>query len=93
MSRWVTFYYDQINERVLSLIIHDNREDALKYFNRHCGEYFELNTRFKADKLPASYGYAVRRYYGISATAFKKMFEISVDEALSIARGGKNNEQ
>jgi hypothetical protein len=46
-----------------------------------------LNTRFKADKLPASYGYPLRKYWGISAPAFKKEFGISVDEALKISKG------
>lgn len=87
MSRWVTFYYDQIRDYVSDLKIHPDRETALKYFNQHCKSYFQLNTKFKADKLPASYGYALRRYWGISAPAFKKTFEISVDEALKISKG------
>ena len=40
-----------------------------------------------ADKLPASYGYPLRKYWGISAPAFKKKFGISVDEALKISKG------
>ncbi len=88
MSRWVTFYYDMLREHVLDLKIHEDREKALEYFNKHCKSYFELNTRFKADKLPASYGYPLRKYWGISAQAFKKKFGISADEALKIANGG-----
>ena len=81
MSRWVTFYYDLLRDHVSDLKIHEDRETALKYFNRHCKSHFELNTRFKADKLPASYGYPFRKYFGISAIQFKKEFGISVDEA------------
>ena len=81
MSRWVTFYYDMLHEHVSDLKIHDNREVALKYFNKHCKDYFEINTPFKADKLPASYGFLFRKYFGISAIQFKKKFGISVDEA------------
>lgn len=81
MSRWVTFYYDMIRERVADLKIHEDRETALKYFNKHCKYYFEINTPFKADKLPASYGVLFRKYYGVSATQFKKVFGMSVDEA------------
>lgn len=87
MSRWVTFHYDIIREHVSDLKVHPDKETALKYFNSNCNRHFELNTKFKADKLPASYGYPLRRYWGISASAFKKMFEISVDEALKLAKG------
>ena len=88
MSRWVTFYYDLLREHVWDLKIHKDRETALKYFNAHYRSYFELNTRFKANKLPASYGYPFRKYWGISAQAFKKKFGISADEALKINGGG-----
>jgi len=92
MSRWVTFYYDMIREHVWDLKIHKDRETALKYFNKHCKDYFEINSPFKADKLPASYGVIFRKYYGVSATRFTKEFGISVDEALGIAVGGNQNE-
>lgn len=83
--RWVTFYYDRLREQVLDLKAHKNKEEALKHFRTNCKNYFQLNTSFKADKLPATYGYPMRKYYGISATAFKKMFGVSVDEALKQA--------
>ena len=89
MSRWVTFYYDMIREHVSDLKIHKDRETALKYFNKHRKDYFEINTYFKADKLPASYGVLFRKYFGVSAKQFKKEFGISVDEALKIANGEK----
>lgn len=87
MSRWVTFHYDMIREHVSDLKVHPDKETALKFFNQHCKSYFQLNIRFKADKLPASYGYPLRKYWGISAPAFKKEFGISVDEALKISKG------
>ena len=89
MSRWVTFYYDMLWEHMYDLKVHPDRETALKYFNKHCKRHFQLNTEFKADKLPASYGYIFRKYWGISASAFKKEFGISVDEALEIAGGAE----
>ena len=89
MSRWVTFYYDVINDRVTDLKAHPDKETALKHFNRHCKSHFQLNTPFKADRLPASYGYPFRKYMGISAIAFKKEFGVSVDEALELAQGGR----
>ena len=83
--RWVTFYYDLFNNKVYDLKAHDNKEDALDYFNKHCKDYFQLNTQFKAHKLPASYGYPMRKFYGVSARAFKKMFNCDIDEALKLA--------
>ena len=83
--RWVTFHYDILRHNVSALKVHDNKEDALKYFNSNHENFFEINTRFKADKLPATYGYPLRKYCGISATAFKKMFGVSVDEVLKQA--------
>ena len=87
MSRWVTFYYDQLRDKVSDIVVHSDKDNALKYFNKHCKDYFQINSRFKADKLPATYGYPLRKYYGISVLAFKKLFDTSVDEALKIARG------
>jgi hypothetical protein len=87
MSRWATFHYDMIREYISGLKIHPDKETALKYFNQNYKRHFELNTKFKADKLPASYGYSFRKYWGISAQAFKKKFGISVDEALKISKG------
>lgn len=86
MSRWVTFYYDMIRDHVSDLKVHPDKETALKYFNQHYKSYFQLTTPFKADKLPASYGYPLRKYWGISATAFKTKFEISVDEAMELSK-------
>lgn len=87
--RYVTFYYDLLRENVSDLKIHEDKEKALKHFNSECNKWFELNTKFKAEKLPATYGYPLRKYYGISARTFKKMFGISVDEAMEIAQGRK----
>ena len=83
--RYVTFYYDLMNERVSALKVHQTKESALKYFNQHCHGFFKINTKFKADKLPATYGYPLRKYCGVSAIAFRKMFEIGIDEALKLA--------
>ena len=84
--RWATFYYDLLNDRVFDLSVHASKEDALKHFNKNCKNYFEVNTSFKADKLPTSYGYPLRRYYGVSAKAFRKMFDCTIDEALILAK-------
>lgn len=87
--RWVTFHYNILTNTVSALKVHDDKETALKYFNSNMRDFFEINTNFKADKLPATYGYALRKYCGISARAFKKEFGVNVDEALEIAQGRK----
>lgn len=87
--RYATFYYDLLRDRVSDLKVHEDKETALKYFNAHCRNYFQLNVRWKADKLPATYGYPMRKYYGVSARAFKKMFGVSVDEAMTIVEADK----
>ena len=78
--RWVTFYYNVMIDTLTDVKVHNNKEDALKYFNKHCNQYFQLNTRFKTDKLPAVYGYPMRKYCGISARQFKKEFNRDIDE-------------
>lgn len=80
--RYVTFYYDLLHDHVSDLKVHENKEVALKHFNTNCKNYFQLNSQFKADRLPVSYGYPHRKYYGVSARTFKKMFDVSVDEAI-----------
>ena len=52
-------------------LVHPYKEKALKHFNSECHKWFEINTKFKADKLPATYGYPMRKYYGVSARTFK----------------------
>lgn len=87
--RYITFYYDLLRENVSDLKVHEDKEKALKHFNSECRKWFELGTKFKVDKLPATYGYSMRKYYGVSARTFKKMFGISIDEAIKIAQGRK----
>lgn len=84
--RWVTFHYNALTNKVSALKVHENKETALKYFNSTMRDFFEINTNFKAVNLPATYGYVLRKYCGISARAFKKEFDISVDEALEKAK-------
>lgn len=87
--RYATFYYDLLREQVSDLKVHEDKDKAIKHFNSECHKWFELGTKFKTDKLPATYGYPLRKYYGVSARTFKKMFNISVDEAMGIAQGRK----
>ena len=87
--RWVTFHYNALTNNVSALKVHEDKETALKYFNKTMKDFFEINTNFKAKELPAAYGYAFRKYCGISARTFKKEFGISVNEALEIAQSKK----
>ena len=82
--RYVTFFYDIINKQVYDFKIHENKEKALKHFNSESHKWFKFNTKFEADRLPATYGPPLRKYYGVSARIFKKMFNISIDEAIAI---------
>ena len=88
MSRWVTYYYDLISDHVSALAVHSDKQSALKYFNKNHDRYFSVNSGFKADKLPASYGYPTRKFVGCSAAAFKKTFGVSIDAALKLAEKG-----
>lgn len=87
--RYVTFYYDLLRNYVSNLKVHEDKEKALKHFNSESHKCFEINAKFKATKLPATYGYPMRKYYGVSARTFKKMFDVSVDKAMEMAQGRK----
>ena len=58
MSRWVTFYYNAIDERVIDFKVHPDKETALKYFNQNHRRFFETNIRFKADQPAPRYANA-----------------------------------
>ena len=72
--RYVTFYWDMLHG-IADYEEHADKETALKNFNRNYKRYFQLWTKFKADKLPASYGYPQRKYYGMSIRMFNKHFK------------------
>lgn len=73
MSKWVTFHW-HIVYGINDLKIHADKETALKYFNANCNKYFEINTRFKAKTLPATYGYPMRKFVGMSKPMFEKKY-------------------
>jgi len=87
--RYVTFHYDLIRDHVSDLKVHEDKGKALKHFNSEIYKWFEINTKFKAAKTPATYGYPTRKYCVVSARTFKKMFDVSIDEAMEIAQGRK----
>ena len=82
MSKWATFYYDVMSNTISNMQVHNSKDEALKYFNTHCKNYFQHNSSFKAETLPARYGFAFRAYYGISSIGFKKKFGISLNDYL-----------
>jgi hypothetical protein len=82
--RYVTFYFDVLRQHASDLEIHADKETALKFFNKNCKKYFSVNTGWKACKLPASYGYPMRKFIGMSASAFRKKFGITIDEAKAL---------
>ena len=72
--KWVTYYWD-ILQGVSSLTIHNSHEEALKYFNSNAKRYFAIKSTFhKVKKLPASFGYAHRRFCGESLKMFENDF-------------------
>lgn len=79
MAEWVTFYWD-VFDGVKNLIIHPNKEEATKYFKSNYKLYFELGGKTKVE-LPMSYGYAHRRFCGMSKRKFENEFGV-------IKRGG-----
>ncbi len=85
--RYATFYWNLLNNSVSDLKIHETKEAALKYFNSHYKDYFQITTPFKAKDFPVSYGFPFRKFYGVSAGRFKKMFDLSIDEA--VMEGGQ----
>lgn len=78
MSKWVTFHYSII-DGISDLKVHDNKEEATKYFKAHYRSYFELSTRIPV-KLPMSYGYGHRKFIGMSKPMFDKKFGGNKDE-------------
>lgn len=72
MSKWVTFYTD-IFGTVADLTVHDNKEDATKFFKKNYKRYFELAMDIEI-KLPMSYGYPHRKFIGMSKLKFEKLY-------------------
>jgi hypothetical protein len=72
--RYVTFYHD-IFRGTRDVVVHQDKPTALRYFRRHYRDYFQINGPFCPPTLPASYGYAHRRFYGMSIRAFNKYWK------------------
>ena len=72
MSKWVTFYTD-IFGTVADLTVHNNKEDATKFFKNHYKDYFELAMPTEV-RLPMTYGYPHRKFVGISKPKFEKLY-------------------
>lgn len=72
--RYVTFYWD-VFSGVRDKVLHPDMPTALKYFRRHHKDYFQLNVPFNPPKLPASYGYGHRRYFGMSIRQYNKYWK------------------
>lgn len=69
MAKWVTFYEDVFG--VQDLKIHQDRKTATEYFKSHYKSYFSNNIKLEI-KLPMSYGYPNRRFYGMSKYMYEK---------------------
>lgn len=73
MAEWVTFYWSLMNG-INDLTIHKDKETATKYFKNNYKKYFQLAQEQEV-KLPMSYGYPHRRFYGKSKREFDKEFQ------------------
>lgn len=69
--RYVTFYYSILGG-LRDKVVHSDMPTALRHFKRHFRDYFQLNTPFNPTSLPASYGFAHRRFYGMSIREYNK---------------------
>lgn len=77
MAKWVTFYYDVIRNEISNLETHENKKEAEEYFNNNCYNYFSNNLKNKKYyKLPASYGYPMRKFVGMTKKSFEENFKI-----------------
>lgn len=85
MSKWVTFYEDIFNG-ISDLKIHENKETATDYFKKHYRIYFQMSTKINV-KLPMSYGYAHRKFKGMSKPMFEKIYG-KISEDLFLKKGG-----
>ena len=73
MSKWVTFYEDVIRNKIVDLQVHENKEEAERYFKRTYKNYFQINAKITV-KAPMSYGFPFRRYLVISKPSFEKRY-------------------
>lgn len=72
--KYVTFHWHIVGG-ISDYKEHENKEEALKYFNRNAYRYFETGMKTKIDKFPASYGFPHRKFMGMSIRIFKKFKE------------------
>ncbi len=71
--KWVTFYYDVMQNKIYDFVEHKDKVAATKYFKKHYKDYFQLRTEIKV-KLPMTYVSPFRRYVGMTLCSFKKQF-------------------
>ena len=90
MTRWVTYFYDEVFHITTDFRVHHDRESALNYFNQHCNDYCYNTCNFKATKMPAQCGTAWHGFRGISARRFNKVFAFSLDEVPEVPSHGKD---
>lgn len=70
--KWVTCHWS-IMGGVQDVVVHKDKDTATKYFKTHYRYYFSVAGTFKVD-LPCTYGYAHRKFIGMSKAKFEKMF-------------------
>ncbi len=73
--KWVTFYYDVMQNKIYDLVEHKDKVAATEYFKKHYKDYSQLQTEIKV-KLPmVVYGFPLsRQYIGMTLCSFKKRY-------------------
>lgn len=88
MSRWVTFYMDLIQNRIIDYQEHADKATAERYFRMHYRKYFPIAPKV-AVRLPMSYGFPFRKFYGVSIWSFHKYFGRRADDAKEANSGNR----
>ena len=76
--RWVTFYLDHIQDRIIDYQEHADKSAAERYFRASYRRYFSIAPK-TAVRLPMSYGFPFRKFYGISIRQFHKYYRRADD--------------
>lgn len=72
--RWVTFYKDHLQDRIIDYQEHKDKATAERYFRANYRKYFSIAPKVVV-RLPMSYGFPLRKFYGVSIREFHKYYE------------------
>jgi hypothetical protein len=70
--RYVTYYYS-FPGRLKDIVLHDSKEDAVKFYRKEAKHYFDVRLPRKTE-TPTSCGFTHRRFGVMSVRLFRKNF-------------------